>query len=74
MVNWVLVFFMAGQPQDYNIHTAYNKQINCVEAQERYSGIFLQTGSKMLAECRPRNQVQTSRQSSVVYKKYRLEN
>ena len=73
MVNWVLVFFMAGQPQDYKIHTAYIKQENCITAQERYRGIFTTTNSKMQAECRPRNQVQVGRQSSVVYKKYRLE-
>lgn len=69
MVNWVLVFFMAGQPQDYKIHTAYNKHENCTVAQERYSGIFQQTGSKMQAECRPRNQIQVNRPTSIVYKK-----
>jgi hypothetical protein len=70
MVNWVLVFFMAGQPQDYKIHTGYNQQINCVNAQERYSGIFLQAGSKMLVECRPRNQIQVGRPTTVTYSKY----
>jgi hypothetical protein len=70
MVNWVLVFFMAGQPQDYKIHTAYNKQENCITAQERYSGIFLASGSKMMAECRPRNQVQVGRSTTVAYSKH----
>lgn len=70
MVNWVLVFFIAGQPQDYKIHTAYNKQINCVEAQERYSGIFLKAGSKMMAECRPRSQVQVGRPTTIAYSKH----
>jgi hypothetical protein len=70
MVNWVLIFFIAGQPQDYKIHTGYNKQINCVEAQERYSNIFLQTGSSMRAECRPRNQVQVGRPTTVAYSKH----
>ena len=74
MVNWVLVFFMAGQPQDYKIHTAYNKQVNCVEAQERYSGIFLASGSKMMAECRPRNQVQVARTTNIVYFNRTIEN
>jgi hypothetical protein len=70
MVNWVLVFFLAGQPQDYKIHTGYNQQLNCVEAQERYSGIFLASGSKMRAECRPRNQVQVGRPTTVAYSKH----
>ena len=74
MVNWVLVFFMAGQPQDYKIHTAYNKQENCITAQERYRGIFTTTNSKMQAECRPRNQVQVGRPTTVAYKRYVLEN
>lgn len=74
MVNWVLVFFMAGQPQDYKIHTAYNQQVNCVQAQERYSGIFLQTGSKVMAECRPRNQIEIGRPTTVAYKRYTLDN
>jgi hypothetical protein len=70
MVNWVLVFFLAGQPQDYKIHTGYNKPANCIEAQERYSGIFLTSGSKLQAECRPRNQVQVGRPTTVVYSKH----
>lgn len=69
MVNWVLVFFIAGQPQDYKIHTAYNKQENCVTAQNRYRGIFQETGSKIQAECRPRDQIQVNRPTSIVYKK-----
>ena len=73
MVNWVLIFFMAGQPQDYKIHTAYNRQENCITAQERYSGIFLASSSKMIAECRPRNQVQTGRSSNIVYYKQTIE-
>ena len=74
MVNWVLVFFIAGQPQDYHIHTAYNKQENCVTAQEHYRGIFTTTGSKLQAECRPRNQIQVGRPTSIAYKHYVLEN
>jgi hypothetical protein len=70
MVNWVLVFFIAGQPQDYKIHTGYNQQVNCIEAQERYSGIFLASGSKMMAECRPRNQVQVGRPTTIAYSKH----
>jgi hypothetical protein len=70
MVNWVLVFFMAGQPQDYKIHTAYNKQINCIEAAERYNGIFTSSKSDLKAECRPRNQVQVGRPTTIAYSKH----
>lgn len=73
MVNWVLVFFIAGQPQDYRIHTAYIKQENCITVQERYRGIFATTGSKMQAECRPRNQVELHRPTTIAYKHYILE-
>jgi hypothetical protein len=69
MVNWVLVFFVAGQPQDYKIHTGYNKQENCIVAQERYRGIFTTTQSKIQAECRPRDRIQVNRPTSIVYKK-----
>lgn len=73
MVNWVLVFFMAGQPQDYKIHTAYNKQENCITAQERYRGIFATTESKLQAECRPRNQVQVGRPTTIAYSKHTID-
>ena len=74
MVNWVLIFFIAGQPQDYKIHTAYNKQENCITAKERYRGIFTTTDSKMQAECRPRNQIQVKKPTSIVYSKHTIEN
>ena len=72
MVNWVLVFFIAGQPQDYKIHTAYNKQINCIEAEERYTKIFMASKSDLKAECRPRNQVQVGRPTTIAYSKHRV--
>ena len=74
MVNWVLVFFMAGQPQDYKIHTGYNKQENCQKAEARYTQIFKETGSKLKAECRPRAEIQLKRPTSVVYYKETVDN
>ena len=70
MVNWVLVFFISGQPQDYKVHTAYIKQENCIVAQERYRGIFTTAESKMQAECRPRNQIQVNRPTTIAYSKH----
>jgi hypothetical protein len=74
MVNWVLVFALAGNPGDYKIHTGYNKQENCQTAQARYSQIFKESDSKMVAECRPRNQIELRRPTSVVYYKKTIEN
>jgi hypothetical protein len=65
-MKWVLVFYLMN-PQDYKIHTAYIHQENCIKAQERYSGIFATTGSRMQAECRRENQIQLRRPTTVVY-------
>jgi hypothetical protein len=73
MVNWVLVFALAGNPGDYKIHTGYNKQENCQRAQARYSEIFKESTSKLQAECRPRAQIQLNRPTTVVYKHYVIE-
>jgi hypothetical protein len=68
-MKWVLVFYLLN-PQDYKIHTAYIHQENCIKAQERYAGIFTQTGGKMHAECRRENQIQVGRPTSVIYAKH----
>lgn len=73
MVNWVLVFFVAGTPQDYKIHTAYKYQENCVKAEARYREIFAGSAGRMQAECRPRNEIQVNRPTSIVVKHYTVE-
>jgi hypothetical protein len=70
MVNWVLVFFMAGTPGDYHIYGGYNKSENCEKAQARYEQIFKQTGSRMQGECRARKDVRIGQPTSVVFKTY----
>lgn len=74
MVNWVLVFALAGNPQDYKIHTGYKYQENCQRAEARYTQIFKESSSTLRAECRPRAEVQLRRPTSVVYYKQTLEN
>jgi hypothetical protein len=73
-MKWVLVFFMAGNPQDYKIHTAYIHDYNCQSAQTRYTQIFNQTGGGMQAECRRENQIQLRRPTSIVYYKQTIDN
>jgi hypothetical protein len=73
MVNWVLVFALAGNPGDYKVHTGYNKQENCQRAQARYSEIFKESTSKLKAECRTRAEIQLNRPTTVVYKHYVIE-
>ena len=70
MVNWVLVFALAGNPGDYRIHTGYNKEENCQKAEARYTQIFKESSSKLTAECRPKAQIQLNRPTTVVYKHY----
>ena len=70
MVNWVLVMFMAGAPNDYHVYGGFNKLENCERTQARYQGIFQQTGSKMQAECRPRKDVKLGQPTSIVFKTY----
>jgi len=74
MVNWVLVFALAGNPGDYKIHTGYNKQENCQRAEARYQQIFKETGSKLQADCRPRAEIQLNRPTNVVYYKRTIDN
>jgi hypothetical protein len=70
MVNWVLVFFMAGAPADYHIYGGYNKIENCERTQARYQGIFKQTDSKLQSECRPRQDIRVGQPTTVVFKTY----
>jgi hypothetical protein len=72
MVNWALVFFMAGTPTDYHIYGGFNRIENCQKTQARYQQIFEQTGSKMQAECRPRKDVKVGQPTTVVFKTYVL--
>jgi len=74
MVNWVLVFALAGNPGDYKIHTGYNKQENCQRAEARYQQIFKETGSKLQTDCRPRAEIQLNRPTNVVYYKRTIDN
>jgi hypothetical protein len=70
MVNWVLVFFMAGTPGDYHIYGGFNKVENCEKTQARYEQIFKQAESKMQSECRARKDVKLGQPTSVVFKTY----
>jgi hypothetical protein len=70
MVNWVLVFFMAGTPTDYHIYGGYNKIENCEKTQARYQQIFERTGSRMQGECRARKDIKLVQPTSVVFKTY----
>jgi hypothetical protein len=70
MVNWVLVFFMAGTPNDYHVYGGYNQLENCQKTQARYQKIFERTGSKMQSECRPRSEVKVGQPTTVVFKTY----
>ena len=72
-MKWVLVFFLASNPQDYKIHTAYIHQENCNRAQTRYTEIFKTTNSRMQAECRTENNIQLHRPTSIVYFKRTIE-
>lgn len=74
MVNWVLVFALAGNPGDYRVHTGYKHQENCEKAQARYTQIFKESSSMLQAQCRPRADVQLRRPTSVVYYKQTIEN
>lgn len=73
-MKWVLVFFLAGNPQDYKIHTAYIHDYNCQNAQARYTQIFADSSSKMRAECRKETQIQLRKPTSIVYYKQTIEN
>ena len=70
MVNWVLVFFVAGAPGDYHVYGGYNKLENCEKTQTRYQQIFEKTGSRMHGECRARKDVKVGQPTSVVFKTY----
>ena len=74
MVNWVLVFALAGNPGDYKVHTGYNRQENCQKAEARYTQIFKDSESKLRAVCRPRAEIQLNRPTNVVYYKRTIEN
>jgi hypothetical protein len=74
MVNWVLVFALAGNPGDYKVHTGYNRQENCLKAEARYAQIFKESGSKLQAECRSRAEIQLNRPTNVVYYKRTIDN
>lgn len=72
-MKWVLIFFLASNPQDYRAHTGYIQQENCQKAQARYTAIFSESGGAMRAECRPIDQVQIKRPSKVVVKHYTVD-
>ena len=74
MVNWVLVFALAGNAGDYKIHTGYNQHENCQRAEARYTQIFKESGSKLQATCRPRAEIQLKRPTSIVYFKHTIDN
>ena len=74
MVNWVLVFALAGNAGDYKVHTGYNQQENCQKVEARYTQIFKESGSKLQAECRPRAEIQLKRPTSIVYFKHTIDN
>ena len=72
-MKWVLIFFLASNPQDYKPHTGYIQQANCEKAQARYTAIFSESGGTMRAECRRVEDVQLKRPSRVVVKHYTVD-
>jgi hypothetical protein len=71
-MKWVLIFYLASNPQDYRPHTGYIQQENCHQAQQRYSKIFSESGGTMRAECRRVEDVQIRRPSNIMVKHYVL--
>lgn len=68
---WALIFIVAA-PSDYNIHSVYKTEQQCIESKQFYDEAFEKTNSKMKTRCVLRSRVPENKKSTLVIQKYTI--
>jgi hypothetical protein len=68
---WALIFIVAA-PSDYNIHSVYKNEQQCIERKQFYDEAFEETNSKMKTRCVLRSRVPENKKSTLVVQKYTI--
>ena len=68
---WALIFIVAA-PSDYNIHSVYKTEQQCIEKKQFYDEAFEETNSKMKTRCVLRSRVPENKKSTLVIQKYTI--
>ena len=68
---WALIFIVAA-PSDYNIHSVYKNEQQCIERKQFYDEAFEKINSKMKTRCVLQSRVPENKKSTLVVQKYTI--